>query len=253
MSMSPSEDSRRKRHSVTPVTQVSKGVNRARVLRVHEAAAIHGLAATELLRRCQVIEALRVKSASSVIPADVLEQALAVPPEAPSPRPYFVFDDLSTHDQHILLRWVSTPRAFINAMSASVADDEVALLTTDEAAALAKVSPATIRQWRKRGHLYPSDLDRQRQPLYVPRLVLQAAQRSDSSTPDAIEHRDPDELLTVKAAASWLGVGPSTIRTWAHRGKVAPACINERGRSLYRAGDLAAAAQTTRQKTNATT
>jgi DNA-binding transcriptional MerR regulator len=227
-------------HSVTQVPPVSRRLSRARsVLRVHEAAVIHGLSSQELLRRCEVIEAFNVKSASSIIPPDVLERALDVPPEPPKPHPGFNWDELSEHEQRILVRWLSAPSTLQNFMRATFADDAVGLLTTEEAARLANVSPNTIRKWRERGHLYPSDRDYRRAPLYVPRLVIEAARRHHQASNQRIEARDPDELLTVKAAASWLSVGPSTIRTWAHRGKITAAGTDSRGRNLYRAGDLA--------------
>jgi transposase len=146
---------------------------------------------------------------------------------------------LNDHQQQMITRYLSNPDARRNALAASQAEDPVGLLTTDEAAKLANVSPATIRQWRKRGHLFPSDWDRRRAPLYVPRLVMEAAQRSKRWIPKQVGGRDPDEKLTAEAAASWLGVGPSTIRTWAHRGKITAAGTDSRGRNLYRAGDLA--------------
>jgi len=146
---------------------------------------------------------------------------------------------MNDSQQRMIARWLSNPDAIRNALAASEAADEVALLHTDEAAKLAKVSPATIRKWRERGHLFPSMLNYQRRPLYVPRLVLEAAERGERSTPEPIKDRSPDELLTVQAAASWLSVGPSTIRTWAHRGKITAAGTDSRGRNLYRAGDLA--------------
>lgn len=145
---------------------------------------------------------------------------------------------LNQHEQNILARWLANPDAALRAMAASLADDETVLLTTDEAAALAKVSAATIRKWRERGHLYPSAVDHRNDPLYVPRLVLDAARRPQRLPVRKVQLDHPDALMTAAAAAVWLGVGASTIRTWAHRGKVEQHAVDGQGRPLYRAGDL---------------
>jgi DNA-binding transcriptional MerR regulator len=150
---------------------------------------------------------------------------------------------LTDSQQRMVARLLSNPDAIKNAQAASEAADEVALLHTDEAAKLAKVSPATIRKWRERGHLFPSMLNYQQRPLYVPRLVMEAAQRSERWNPKQVGTRDPDEMLTAEAAASWLGVGPSTIRTWAHRGKMPRAGTDGQRRALYRVSDLAKVAE----------
>ena len=51
-------------------------------------------------------------------------------------------------------------------------------LTTAESAALAGVSPATIRKWRERGHLVPQGLDERRRPLHTAAAVREAEQRA---------------------------------------------------------------------------
>lgn len=47
-------------------------------------------------------------------------------------------------------------------------------LTTPESAALAGVSPATIRKWRQRGHLKPQGLDERGHPLHTAEAVREA-------------------------------------------------------------------------------
>lgn len=48
------------------------------------------------------------------------------------------------------------------------------LITTDQAAALAKVKPGTIRQWVARGKLPKAGLDEQGRSLFEPRAVALA-------------------------------------------------------------------------------
>ncbi|MFB7907658.1 MerR family transcriptional regulator [Kitasatospora sp. NPDC056076] len=40
------------------------------------------------------------------------------------------------------------------------------LLTGPEVATLCRVDPATVRQWKRRGHLQPAGLDDRGRPLY---------------------------------------------------------------------------------------
>ncbi|MET8624549.1 helix-turn-helix domain-containing protein [Kitasatospora sp. NPDC004669] len=40
------------------------------------------------------------------------------------------------------------------------------LLTGPEVATLCGIDPATVRQWRRRGHLAPAGLDERGRPLY---------------------------------------------------------------------------------------
>jgi len=57
-----------------------------------------------------------------------------------------------------------------------------------------------------------------------------------------------DTLVTTAQAAALAGVGPSAVRTWAHRGLLAASGLDERGRPLYRLRDVARAEQTTRRR-----
>lgn len=46
---------------------------------------------------------------------------------------------------------------------------------------------------------------------------------------------DYDPLLDTVALAAWLGVKPSTVRSWAKRGKLQRRGRDRRGRALYSA------------------
>lgn len=50
-------------------------------------------------------------------------------------------------------------------------------VTGPQAAQMAGVDPATIRQWRRRGHLKPRGLDEHGHPLYHPDDVAHADKR----------------------------------------------------------------------------
>ena len=51
-------------------------------------------------------------------------------------------------------------------------------LTTAEAAALAGVSPSTVRDWRSKGYLEPQGLDERNRPLHTAAAVREAEQRA---------------------------------------------------------------------------
>src|SRR4051812_47179923 len=53
-----------------------------------------------------------------------------------------------------------------------------------------------------------------------------------------IPARPGDATLTVKKAASVLGVHPNTVRAWSEAGRLRYSRINERGARRYRLGDL---------------
>lgn len=50
-------------------------------------------------------------------------------------------------------------------------------VTTADAADIVRVTPATIRKWRQRGHLAPRGLDERGNPLYAPADVIAAEKR----------------------------------------------------------------------------
>lgn len=55
-----------------------------------------------------------------------------------------------------------------------------------------------------------------------------------------------DGLLSTAQAARLAGRSPATIRSWAHRGHIAPAGLDERGYPLYRAESVRAAERAVR-------
>jgi hypothetical protein len=57
-----------------------------------------------------------------------------------------------------------------------------------------------------------------------------------------------DELLTGPQAAELCGVRPATVRSWRHRGLLAPDGLDERGRPLYTQLAIARAEKATRAK-----
>ena len=57
-----------------------------------------------------------------------------------------------------------------------------------------------------------------------------------------------DGLIDAAQAALMCDVGESTIRAWVCRGMLAKAGIDERGRSLFKPGDVAVAEHATRKR-----
>lgn len=100
------------------------------------------------------------------------------------------------------------------------------LITTQDAARLCSVRPATIRQWVTRGHLQPCGR-RGRTLVFARADVLDAAQRVNERRRRA-PHALPvdmfvrgvtaNALLTTTEAAAAVQVSPSTIRMWVLRG-----------------------------------
>ena len=67
------------------------------------------------------------------------------------------------------------------------------MLTTAESAALVRVSPATIRSWRKRGWLVPQGLDERGHPLHT-REAVRAAERRVQANGIQASGIDPRQL-----------------------------------------------------------
>lgn len=55
-------------------------------------------------------------------------------------------------------------------------------------------------------------------------------------------------LVNSTQAASIAGVMVTTIRSWKHRGLIAPSGLDEKGRPLYRLADIAKAERQTRKR-----
>lgn len=120
-------------------------------------------------------------------------------------------------------------------------------LSTPEAAAAFRVTPATVRQWVRRGHLDP--LRRQgRTLIFDARAVYQASMATDKRNrqPGGLAPRTgrregiaaagiPGSLMRAEAtaaqAAHLVGVSAATVRAWVHRGHLAPA--SKSGRTPY--------------------
>lgn len=115
------------------------------------------------------------------------------------------------------------------------------VLTTTEAAAAVGVSPSTLRQWVRRGHLKPAGWQG-KQRTFTAEAVLAADRATDSRNkqPGTVGHRHRDrhylaadghrgvssanltELIDATEAARSAGVAPATIRAWVHRGHLHP-------------------------------
>jgi hypothetical protein len=63
------------------------------------------------------------------------------------------------------------------------------LLTTDQAAALAGVNPATVRSWKSRGHLVAASYDPAGRPLFLGIDVAKAEH--------ATRHRQPPRRIVA--------------------------------------------------------
>jgi transposase len=111
------------------------------------------------------------------------------------------------------------------------------LVTGYQASQIAQVSPATIRQWVKRGHLVRADLrGRRRAAVYYVDDVLAARLVTRRARRDKIPvYRVPrlsaetfDALMSARDAAAYLNIPESTIRSWAHRKRIVPAAYEGR-------------------------
>lgn len=131
-------------------------------------------------------------------------------------------------------------------------------LTTRQAAQAWGVSTATIRQWVHRGYLSPTGVEGRSavfSALDVLRVAIATGDRNQQpGGPLRRDHevrepagtwvsgKDLQRLVTAEAAATAVGVSPSTIRSWKRRGHLLPA--EHRGRTpLYRVADVLVAAR----------
>lgn len=133
--------------------------------------------------------------------------------------------------------------------------DEV---TTRDAAEIFRVKPATVRQWVHKGYLKPSgrlgvsntfllaDLERVTRELgkrgKTPGTPA-AHQRYGFVRTNRLPHHQDERLLTIPDSATLLGLSPSTIRSWIHRGILTPAPSSRPRATRIRQGDLVEAAQ----------
>lgn len=101
-------------------------------------------------------------------------------------------------------------------------------ITAAEAWSVVSVQPATIRQWVSRGYLR-SVGTRGCAALYdrddLRRVELRTRSRTKAVPFHPVLDLSPkydDRLITVLEAAEFLGVAPSTVRSWVTRGRLRP-------------------------------
>lgn len=129
-------------------------------------------------------------------------------------------------------------------------------LTTRDVAELLSVQQATVRQWVKRGHIKPSgkhgcsyffdadevrrahDLITSRHKAAGTDLVFEQLRQLQR-----LRRVHAEALLTVTEAGLLVGVAPSTIRSWIHRGHLTPAASPKVGNVMLRLDDVISAAQ----------
>lgn len=121
-------------------------------------------------------------------------------------------------------------------------------VTTETAAEMLGIRPATLRQWVSRGHLQPVGRTGrqnlyQRADLHRVQAEVQArTQRVPGLKTAHVDSKHFEQLITAAAAAGIARVSPSTIRNWVLRGHLQPAGRDGR-RHLYRVVDVLRAAR----------
>lgn len=108
------------------------------------------------------------------------------------------------------------------------------LVTGYQASRIAQVSPATIRQWTRRGQLVRADVrGHSKGAVYHLDDVLAARLATRQARRDRIPvYRVPrlssktyDALMSARQAAAYLNIPESTIRSWARRKRIAPVAL----------------------------
>lgn len=149
---------------------------------------------------------------------------------------------------------ITTPRPNFPTRAEQQAAAERALeaqkqpVTTDTAAEMLGIRPATLRQWVSRGHLQPVGRTG-RQNLYqqadlhrVHAEVQARTQRVPGLKTAHVDFKHFEQLVAADVAARIARVSPSTIRNWVLRGHLKPAGRDGR-RHLYRVVDVLRAAR----------
>lgn len=112
------------------------------------------------------------------------------------------------------------------------------VVTGYQASQIAQVSPATIRQWVRRGRLAKADVrGHGSEAVYHLDDVLAARLKTRQSRRESVpDYRLPrlssktfDALMSARQAANYLNIPESTIRSWARRKRIRPAA--QAGRS----------------------
>jgi len=132
-------------------------------------------------------------------------------------------------------------------------------ITTRDAADLLGMTQATVRRWVARGHIIPvgklgpSSLFNTREVLAASdaiqgkrkatgRVRGEHRDRMGARPIDRVPPKHHDAVVAVGEAAQLIGVSPSTIRSWIHRGHLIPLASSKRRAVRLRLGDVVAAA-----------
>ena len=162
------------------------------------------------------VRAVRERLAAGIAPressAHVVERLVA----RPSP-----VRDEDDRRAHVVERLVARPSSPV--WDEDDKPDPNELLTARRAAREVRVVPATLRQWIARGHLERAGTNTAGHVLYrrcdVERAARETSARTRRTPPPArvapVLMRRP---VTALEAARMVGVSPSTIRMWVHRG-----------------------------------
>jgi excisionase family DNA binding protein len=133
-------------------------------------------------------------------------------------------------------------------------------ITTRDAADLLGVTQATVRRWVARGHISPvgkfgaANLFNTRDVLdaydhiqakhkATGRARREHRYRVELRPVDRVRPKHYDAVVAIGEAARSIGVSPSTIRSWIHRGHLIPLGSSEHRAVRLRLGDVIAAAQ----------
>ncbi|AWB91161.1 hypothetical protein [Aeromicrobium chenweiae] len=114
--------------------------------------------------------------------------------------------------------------------------------TTNDVAFYFSVDNATVRQWVRRGYLAPVRTE-QRTHVFESTDAIAAGAAITSRTnappgPQAnIRPKHHDRYVSCELAAAAVGVAPSTVRSWIHRGRLATQTPSA-GRVTVRVGDV---------------
>lgn len=237
----------------TPLVAVSHSDVAKR--RVYEVARQLDMPTSSLISHLRA-RGVRVLAASSLLPpgADSLLDEIAADPRTPPPLPAPPPRPRPPASRY--WDWEGDSRWKTYRFTSWIGPDEV---TAKEAAEAYEVTPATIRQWVRRGHLQPSRV-KGRTHLFAARDVNRAAiatSHRDKQPRDAlsgrlsagapiplahVDGRSMQAVLTADDASRLLNVPAATIRSWRHRSLLQPLYFDGRT-PMYRIADIVAVAR----------
>ena len=124
--------------------------------------------------------------------------------------------------------------------------------STRDVAFYFSVSIATVRQWVKRGHLAPARFEKRTHVFSSAEAMTAglAISRRTNAPPGMranILPKHHDRYVTSQLAAAAVGVAPSTVRSWIHRGRLTTK-TSSAGRVTVRVGDVFTLARTSRHR-----